>query len=60
MPRLLIIIAGSWSQQVIELGDTPLSSQRRGQQRIHLPVSEAVRGSAEGKCGLIRGTFLQD
>jgi len=25
----------------------------RGQQRNHLPVSEAVHGSAEGKCGLI-------
>jgi len=29
----------------------------RGQQRNHLPVSEAVCGSAEGKCGLILRHF---
>ena len=29
----------------------------RGQQRNHLPVSEAVGGSAEGKCGLILRHF---
>jgi len=29
----------------------------RGQQRNHLPVSETVRGSAEGKCGLILRHF---
>jgi len=43
--------AGSWSQQAIEL------VHHRGQQRNHLPVSETVRGSAEGKCSLILRHF---
>jgi len=52
--------AGSWSQQAVDPGTGDRETHHchhGGQQRNHLLVSEAVCGSAEGKCGLILTHF---